>query len=106
MALSAGAAATLVCFKWRGRYSPNSERGGVPRAGTFRARARSNFGDGRLAEVRREADIPVRITNGSGEFVAFALEADIPSSLRTGVGSPSRAAGSRPQYFDFVGTGG
>ena len=46
--------------------------------------ARLHFGDGRLGEVRRAADIPAGIAENKGKFPAFALDADFPALLRMG----------------------
>ena len=46
--------------------------------------ARFKFGDGRIGEVNREADIKVGIAGHKGAFTAFALDAEIPSLLRKG----------------------
>ena len=78
------AAASLVCFKWLKRQSSIVERRGVPRAETFPARARSEFGGGRLGEVRCAADNPAGIVGCRGEFAACVLEADIPPLAREG----------------------
>ena len=48
------------------------------------ARARIESGEGRCGAVRREADIPVGIDGGRGEFAAFLTEADFPALLREG----------------------
>ena len=44
----------------------------------------SDFGDGRLREVRHATDTLVRVARSKGKFTAFTLGADIPGLLRRG----------------------
>ena len=76
-----GAAGNLVSPMRPVRHYSISERWGAPRAGTYPARARSKFGDCRLGQVSRAADIPAGIAGGRGKFTAFGLEAENPALL-------------------------
>ena len=69
-ALDAGDTANLVCRQWLGHQNTL-----LARADTHPACARSEFGDGRVAEMRRAAGLPVRNAGGRGELAAPALEA-------------------------------
>ena len=50
----------------------------------YPARARTQFGDGRLGDVGGAADIPVGIRGGQWKSAALLLDADIPGLLREG----------------------
>ena len=88
----AGVTANLLCFSWFERHNRILQRGGFPQVSTYRASARSRFGDGRLRVVRHAADIPVGIANNEGAVTAFAPGADIPALSRRGA---SKAPGGR-----------
>ena len=92
----AGVTANLLCFSWFERHNRILQRGGFPQVSTYRASARSRFGDGRLRVVRRGADIPVGIAGYKGKFAAFAPEGGSPASLRRG------AVGALGGQLDFL----
>ena len=82
--LEAGAAANPVGFSRLARHNRILGKYGIPRATTFPSEARFRFGDGRLGEVRHEADISLGGAGNRGKFTAFAPEANIPAFSRKG----------------------
>ena len=62
------AAAKVVCFRALGRRESVSGKWGIQPAQPLPAQVRLKFGDGRLAEVRRAADIPAGLSGGRRNF--------------------------------------
>ena len=79
-----GAAANLVRYNLMGHRKKILQCCGVPRAETYLARARFEFGRGRWGEVRSAAEIPGGIVGNRGKFATFATGADILGVLCTG----------------------
>ena len=82
--LNASAAPNLARFRWVGHHNEYSEREENPRVTAYAACARYKFGDGRLGEVRRAADISAGIAGSRGKFAPSATEKDISALLRRG----------------------
>ena len=55
--LDTGATANLVCFSWLERHNRLLEHHSLQRVSVYQSEARFRFGDGRVGEVRRAADI-------------------------------------------------
>ena len=83
-ALDTGATAHLVCFSWLARHNRILELRGIPGVTAYPSQARFRFGDGRLGEVRHEANVPVGIAGSKNMFTAFVPDEDIPALLRKG----------------------
>ena len=79
--LATGATANLACFKRLDRRSSVLKEFGVLPAQQYPARARFEFGEGRLIEVRYAIDVPAGTDGGRGKFTAFLMGADIPALL-------------------------
>ena len=84
MVLGTGATANLVCFCWLRPRNRILQRRGSQKVSTYPSSARFRFGNGRLGEVRRPADISAGIPVRKGEITVFVLDADIPTLLRKG----------------------
>ena len=85
VSLDAGAAANLVRFRWLAHHSRLQGREECRQVSTYPLSARFRFGNGRLGEVRRAADVPVGFAWGQSIFSAFALDSDIRALLRKDV---------------------
>ena len=89
LALETGAAADLVCHKWIANHNLFLQKLGLPKMLSYSAAARFKFGDGRVGEVKRAADIEVGIPGCKGASAASVLDAEIPALLRKGaLGAP------------------
>ena len=84
MVLETGATANLVCFCWLRPRNRILQGRGSKEVSSYPPSARFRFGDDRLGEVRRPADISAGIPIRKGEFTVFVLDADIPTLLRKG----------------------
>ena len=73
VALDTGATGKPVCVSRMARCNRVSERHGIPRVTTYPSQARIRFGDGRLGEVRRFADMPAWIAGNEGAFTACVI---------------------------------
>ena len=83
--LNASAAPNLARFRRVGHRNEYSEREENPRVTAYAACARYKFGDGRLGEVRRAADISAGIAGSRGKFAPSATETEgISAFLRRG----------------------
>ena len=78
--LGAGAPSNSVCVRWLENHNRITNRKGYQEVSTYPSSARFRFGDGRLGDVRRAADIPVGVAGGEGASTAFVLDVDIPAS--------------------------
>ena len=79
LVLDSGFTANLVCFRWLEHRNRLLEEKGCQKASPDPSAARVRFGDGRLGEVRRAADILVGIAGKKGIFAAFASDAGAPA---------------------------
>ena len=82
--LNARAAAYLVRFRSAVHRNEILERTEIPRVTPFPACARFKFGDGRLWQVPRDAEVSAGIAGSREKFTASAAEADISALLRKG----------------------
>ena len=82
--LETGSAANPARFRWLGYRNSQLGKQGLPRAPACPACVCFEFGDGRLGQVRRGADVTFGTAGRRGTHTAFALEADIPALLREG----------------------
>ena len=105
--LGSAAAANIVCFSSLAHYNWIMGRFGIPRVTTYPSEARFLFGDGRLGEVRHEADISLGSAGNRGEFTASVLDAVIPALLREGaMGGLGGLSGNFSRVVGLSPTGG
>ena len=67
-----------------GNHNSHLQEPGIPKVSADPTAARFEFGDGRVRDVRRAAEIKVGNAGHIRALIAFALEADIPALLRNG----------------------